>query len=352
MDLKDRFYKFVEIKETENCWLWHGTKGERGYGVITVKGKQKKSHIVSYYLHTGEWPSTGMCVLHTCDNPPCVNPNHLYLGTRKTNAADKLERQRCVSGLNWKLPIERFELSIIRNYNNTECWFWKSCINSGGYGQISVDKKLIAAHIFSYRHFKSEIPTGMVVMHTCDNPPCVNPDHLILGTRKDNSDDKVYKLRHTFGENHVHSKITNEQAIKIRQDYALGKPPSIIAEKYNLSKGAVRDIISGHNFANITGGKDISHQYGSDEWKQTISKAEKGKSFSPEHLANLRAANAKRRGKPSWNKGMHLSDEWKRKLSESHIGKMSGVAADPIAEQERRKKISDARKEYWRNKKE
>lgn len=79
------------------------------------------------------------------------------------------------------------------------CWEWKGHRNSDGYGHFSCfGQRNHAAHRASYRFFKSEIPEGLLVLHKCDNPGCVNPDHLFLGTDKDNSDDKISKGRERF----------------------------------------------------------------------------------------------------------------------------------------------------------
>lgn len=81
-----------------------------------------------------------------------------------------------------------------RVYKTWNCWFWIGGMNRG-YGAMVPDtySQNIPAHVFSYRMHKGEIPPGMLVMHTCDTPQCVNPDHLILGTSKDNAKDSANK---------------------------------------------------------------------------------------------------------------------------------------------------------------
>lgn len=96
------------------------------------------------------------------------------------------------------LPIkERFllQIKIIEN----GCWEWQGLRNKNNYGQVGHT----SAHRFSYEFYKSKIPKGICVCHTCDNPPCVNPNHLWLGTRKDNNDDRDKKGRGRKGKKYT-----------------------------------------------------------------------------------------------------------------------------------------------------
>jgi hypothetical protein len=80
------------------------------------------------------------------------------------------------------------------------CWLWTGSVTkSGGYGQLSVNGKPVRAHRFIYELLHGPIPVGMRVCHTCDNPPCVRPDHLFLGTPKDNTHDMIRKGRNRLG---------------------------------------------------------------------------------------------------------------------------------------------------------
>lgn len=93
--LKKRFE--AKFQKSEGCWNWTGAlgtgKGESRYGQIKHQGKTLRAHVVSYQLHKGEVPD-GLCVCHSCDNPRCVNPGHLFLGTHLVNMHDMYAKGR------------------------------------------------------------------------------------------------------------------------------------------------------------------------------------------------------------------------------------------------------------------
>lgn len=96
--LEERFWSRVE--KTDSCWLWRGQKsGPHGYGKIGAAGSKGNilAHRCAWQLTYGDIPD-GLCVLHKCDNPPCVNPEHLFLGTMTDNMADKTAKGRQQKG--------------------------------------------------------------------------------------------------------------------------------------------------------------------------------------------------------------------------------------------------------------
>lgn len=98
-NLKDRFYG--KIKKTKTCWYWTACVSSFGYGQISVNGKSVGAHRISWEIHNGSILD-GLHVLHKCDNPPCVNPDHLFLGTNKDNVEDRYVKGRCFSSHKFK----------------------------------------------------------------------------------------------------------------------------------------------------------------------------------------------------------------------------------------------------------
>lgn len=88
------------IKENKDCWEWTGSRDRFGYGWFRMNQKSIKAHRASYILHKGDIPKGkgyhGTCVCHSCDNPSCVNPNHLWLGTITDNNRDAIKKGRKV----------------------------------------------------------------------------------------------------------------------------------------------------------------------------------------------------------------------------------------------------------------
>lgn len=91
--IDDFFKKVSKPRLKNNCWIWIGAKDKDGYGRFGSYKIWGNAHKASYIFHKGIIPK-GMCVLHTCDNPSCVNPKHLWLGTNKDNMQDKIKKGR------------------------------------------------------------------------------------------------------------------------------------------------------------------------------------------------------------------------------------------------------------------
>jgi len=128
------------------------------------------------------------------------------------------------------------------------CWEWQGSRDKDGYGRIGVSrkdfKKTFKAHRLSWELQNGPIPPENCICHRCDNPPCVRPDHLELGTVYDNNHDKEKKNRQVRGEKNGMKKLTEREINEIRRVYDHGKlNQTELAEIFGVSQSAISKII-------------------------------------------------------------------------------------------------------------
>ena len=124
------------------------------------------------------------------------------------------------------------------------CWTWKGYTRSGhSYGRLRVGTQVVYAHRYSFELEYGPIPPGLHVLHDCDNPPCVNPRHLWLGTNADNQHDKVAKGRQA----HI-GKLTKDVIPAIFAARAEGKSASEIAAMFGVAKRTIYHVLAGNTW--------------------------------------------------------------------------------------------------------
>lgn len=142
----------------------------------------------------------------------------------------------------------------------TGCWIWNGNPRKNGYCRSTFQRKNWYIHRASYHVFIGDIPKGYDVCHHCDNRRCFNPDHLFIGTRKDNMADAVKKGRQAKGEKlsvnrrgekSVSSKLTNTDVLEIRKMNKLGVKTKEIALKFKVSADNIRRIIRRETWRHI-----------------------------------------------------------------------------------------------------
>lgn len=146
---------------------------------------------------------------------------------------------------------QKFEIhNELHERLGTPCWIWKAGMTLGGYGVFGT--KRTTAHRYSYELYIGKIPKGMVVRHRCDNPPCVNPEHLIVGTCKDNTQDSIRRGRHSRGETSGAFVLTEREVLEISDLINKQMTDSSISRQYNVNRQTVSNIRLGRSWSWLT----------------------------------------------------------------------------------------------------
>ena len=124
------------------------------------------------------------------------------------------------------------------------CWSWKAARFSKGYGQFTLGEFNHRAHRVSHWNFNGEFDETLDVMHSCDNPWCVNPEHLSHGTNQDNRTDSVNKKRHNIGSKNGNASLTDEKVLKMRELFETGNfTKSELSRMFNISPAVAGGVI-------------------------------------------------------------------------------------------------------------
>jgi HNH endonuclease len=148
--------------------------------------------------------------------------------------------------------LERFLSKVIRTEHG--CWLWIGAKVPKGYGQFKIGEKVYRAHRVAYELFKEEVPEGMFVLHSCDNPSCVNPDHLFVGTNSDNIQDSFDKGRSSnVGELHPGHKLTEDDVLHI---LGSDKSNEELAAEYDVDRASIYKIRTGRSWSYMRDRRD------------------------------------------------------------------------------------------------
>jgi hypothetical protein len=258
-----RFWEKVDRRGPNECWPWLASRRPTGHGRLRWGGRCEYAYRVSYVLKHGPIPP-GQMIRHQCGNAWCVNPRHLKPGTHADNAADRAHhrdkpqvapprRVRCQMGRRPEPLKDRLLASV--EIDAAGCWVWtKSRLSKPGgeYGQIGVGGigsggKMWSAHRLAYTVFIGPIPKGKLVLHSCDNPPCINPAHLRLGTHGDNGADMVARGRAARnvgraplqGEANGFAHLTAKAVREIRRS---SKPQAALADRFGVTQSTISKV--------------------------------------------------------------------------------------------------------------
>jgi hypothetical protein len=200
-----------------------------------------------------------MTSLETCKVPGC-DGQYLALGM----CLKHYTRHRRYGDPNGFAPVKTLRERFEEKYEidpDTGCWIWKASFTAKGYGRIEVESQVVGAHRVSWELFKGPIPDELCVLHRCDNPPCVNPEHLFLGTVADNNKDMTEKGRRRWneralrvgraatpslkGEAHPMATLTQKRVNEIKRRLAMGQRGTDIATSVGTSVSIVSKIKTG-----------------------------------------------------------------------------------------------------------
>jgi HNH endonuclease len=126
------------------------------------------------------------------------------------------------------------------------CWFWLGCKDKDGYGQVRFQQKQCRTHRFVYEFLYGTLPQGTVVCHRCDQPSCINPEHLFSGTIGDNVRDMVSKNR-----NVGNTKLSKEQRQEILNLRLSGVPQNVLAKQFNVTRTTIQEITNIYTYPKL-----------------------------------------------------------------------------------------------------
>jgi hypothetical protein len=182
--------------------------------------------------------ATRICSVTDCQKPRCGKSRMCSMHLARWRRHGTTDSGRNMSGT----LAERYERFVVRRPDG--CWDWVGAVNNSGYGKLG----RAYAHRVSYEIHHGPIPTGMFVIHSCDNPPCTNPAHLRAGTAADNMADANSRGR-LLGSPSSGQKITIEQAREIKRLRAAGWTRRQVSERFGIHMDNITEITSGRMWA-------------------------------------------------------------------------------------------------------
>jgi endogenous inhibitor of DNA gyrase (YacG/DUF329 family) len=167
--------------------------------------------------------------------PPSARQKRSYCSRKCRALGQSKWQKRDLSERFWE-KVEKTE----------SCWLWTGGLLKTGYGSVRVGGKALRAHRVAYELLVGKIPDGMLLRHSCDNPKCVNPSHLIPGTKRQNTEDALERGQHVCGEDHFRSKLDNRSVTTIRAALAAGVSGKFLAEQFRVSRSLISEIKNGN----------------------------------------------------------------------------------------------------------
>ena len=190
------------------------------------------------------------CYNLACQNKPtkrfpytCLFCGKIKWAKKSVTKIKKYCSRFCANAARYEYPEANFWPKIKDFSSPDSCWEWSAAM-TGKYGSLTIKRKHTYAHRFSWELHNGSIPDGLCILHHCDNPKCVNPTHLFLGTIKDNARDMMNKGRNNpaKGERQGNAKLTEKIVRQIRLSLIDGVTAKELSEKYNTALPNIYNI--------------------------------------------------------------------------------------------------------------
>lgn len=218
------------LVRARGCWAWTGPVTDNGHPLVCVNSKRTMA-ARQVALEVGLDLSASTRVRHACGQRTCLNPTHFLVGGFDASYGD--------------LFPPRFARFVDRT---GECWLWTRSPRRKWHPRWWNGTRPEGTHVSAYRFAFGEIPPGQYVCHRCDNPRCVRPSHLFLGTPGENNADCRRKGRSARGERHGRRKLTEERVRALKADAGASKD---VAARFGVSVNTVNRIRAGSLWAHV-----------------------------------------------------------------------------------------------------
>lgn len=216
----DNIFEII-TKDKNECWNLNDEFNIKNGRYLTYRFgsfKKRPRHIYWFFVY-GKFPKKR--IIGICGNKKCVNPHH---------------------AIEYNSVFDRFILKIrVEENKRNPCWIWTGSKNKQNYGILffgeNQKSRNVMAHRFSYEYYIGKIPENLIILHSCDNPSCVNPAHLSVGNSQENSLDRDIKGRSSY-------KLTIEKVKEIREQHNNGKSARKLSKEFKINLKNMYNIVN------------------------------------------------------------------------------------------------------------
>lgn len=176
----------------------------------------------------------GYCRRHYWANYHHGDPHHTLRKTRPRN----LSGEELLRWYGWET-------------NARGCWVFSGGEVNKGHSRIPIDGRMVVTHRYAYEVWVGPIPKGKMLLHSCDNGPCINPKHLRPGTHKENMRDMKMRKRAARGEHNGNRVLTENDVLEIRELYKRGETQQAISEQFGTARTTIGQIVRGDTWTHL-----------------------------------------------------------------------------------------------------